>query len=708
VRLTVLTLTVRISPKSCMYCNTGVLLCVMFRRTYQEQHEGRCLLHALSAASHSNELFSVLDAKATPTSIRHDPPLTGGRDPSTWFNVTVLLELLENANSSFGVINYTQGRRTVSGTGAVRKAARRSRYPARIQGVTPLGSEQSPPDFARLIDTGAIIYKGGHFTAIVNMHTSVYNIFPEVLAAKAGMWLLDMNEDFGFDCEQLPFVVDEQIDHAWSNVAKCKPIFRKEEVVDTHRSQMFVECTQARLGKTLAEIFDAATRKAYAKLPNVQGWAPDLADWENDRLFSCAVHVLVRKGHADEYNKTSHQASHHDCPPEGFGPHLNSDGNAAVWEGEVGVDADSFFATGRDPSKLYIYVDGDWKVLFIPPYHVLMFRGQALHAGCDFHHDNAVIHWYAGGLPLREAYAKFGLALFDTSGFDYDTANANGAFPSVPSGKPTLVQSTLEKSLPSHVERAKHLEEAALAEASQQATQAAIAKVSPSKKVASTQAEPSPFSKAKARAEEDVRADAAGKSRHRSSDSLEPPLRRKRDDAFEAMQHQAEAMRKRRQSEDGDVVVGTIVSLQVSEFDRPKLMSPNMTLVVVDVRDSGHGYMLGNEHGFLKTVYTRSQFTVLKSLGPSLLGMGDACGAYARGELSSMIPRELVAKSSPVGKHGIQTRCGCKKGNCNTGQCKCFREGRRCHSGCHGRGCMCMNKDDETGCPFPTHKKSFV
>ena len=124
------------------------------------------------------------------------------------------------------------------------------------------------------------------------------------------------------------------------------------------------------------------------------------------------------------------------------------------------------------------------------------------------------------------------------------------------------------------------------------------------------------------------------------------------------MQHQAEAMRKRRQSEDGDVVVGTIVSLQVSEFDRPKLMSPNMTLVVVDVRDSGHGYMLGNEHGFLKTVYTRSQFTVLKSLGPSLLGMGDACGAYARGELSSMIPRELVAKSSPVGKHGIQTRCG--------------------------------------------------
>ena len=282
-RLTVLTLTVRISPKSCMYCNTGVLLCVMFRRTYQEQHEGRCLLHALSAASHSNELFSVLDAKATPTSIRHDPPLTGGRDPSTWFNVTVLLELLENANSSFGVINYTQGRRTVSGTGAVRKAARRSRYPARIQGVTPLGSEQSPPDFARLIDTGAIIYKGGHFTAIVNMHTSMYNIFPEVLVAKAGMWLLDMNEDFGFDCEQLPFVVDEQIDHAWSNVAKCKPIFRKEEVVDTHRSQMFVECTQARLGKTLAEIFDVATRKAYAKLPNVQGWAPDLADFDVSR-----------------------------------------------------------------------------------------------------------------------------------------------------------------------------------------------------------------------------------------------------------------------------------------------------------------------------------------------------------------------------------------------------------------------------------------
>ena len=39
------------------------------------------------------------------------------------------------------------------------------------------------------------------------------------------------------------------------------------------------------------------------------------------------------------------QCGHHDCPREGFGPHMGK----KKWCGEFGVNADSFIATGRTP-----------------------------------------------------------------------------------------------------------------------------------------------------------------------------------------------------------------------------------------------------------------------------------------------------------------------------------------------------------------------
>ena len=46
-----------------------------------------------------------------------------------------------------------------------------------------------------------------------------------------------------------------------------------------------------------------------------------------------------------------------------------------------------------------------------------------------------------------------------------------------------------------------------------------------------------------------------------------------------------------------------------------------------------------------------------------------------------------------TGGHGIQLKCGCKRGHCNTKSCKCFKAGKPCSSSCHGNngsGC-CKN-----------------
>ena len=70
-----------------------------------------------------------------------------------------------------------------------------------------------------------------------------------------------------------------------------------------------------------------------------------------------------------------------------------------------------------------------------------------------------------------------------------------------------------------------------------------------------------------------------------------------------------------------------------------------------------------------------------------LLALFTLCGA------EEMSLANLVSRSSVTGKHGIQKRCGCKKGQCLTKNCACFKAGVPCHSGCHGKGgCDCKNQ----------------
>ena len=70
--------------------------------------------------------------------------------------------------------------------------------------------------------------------------------------------------------------------------------------------------------------------------------------------------------------------------------------------------------------------------------------------------------------------------------------------------------------------------------------------------------------------------------RSRASD-VSPRRRKDRDDAFERMSAQADAMRKRAAHRDGVVEVGSVVQVALHDADRAKVDDTNCTLVVVEV-----------------------------------------------------------------------------------------------------------------------------
>jgi hypothetical protein len=498
--------------------------------------------------------------------------------------------------------------------------------------------------------------------------------FPRELASKANMQLFDMSKNIPLS-NMMP-VIDKLIAYASTEegAATSSTIFRKDKVADPFRSQVPIDRSIVHDDVSygdLGDMADAWTQWMYMQLTSIDGWAPDVGDWRNGRVYSTSIHTLVRNGHEEQYDKTAHQAAHCDCPREGFGPHLGKQ----KWAGALGVNADSCIATGSTASKIWIMIDGDWVLLHLPPYHVLMFPGNAIHAGADFLLDNHVVHWYIGGADLMEAFKVHGNDLFDTTSFDYDTAKANSGFPSTKSDA-SLRQQRLDRYMPEHAARADELKRAAA----------------------------SPHSEAKSRASEDIAADASGTKRQRIATSTSPELHDARTDAFKRQQLQATRMAKRVAAAEGQPEVGSLVTLDVSLYERAKLHPSFIALVILKIEGGNKWnkgkrdprYRIGNTHGVLETSYHHGAFKLDNSMSADALRESAAVGMFNAGELSTMPLTQLVRESSVTGAHGIRSKCGCKKGTCSTNNCACFKAGTPCHSGCHGKGGNASCKNDDS------------
>ena len=73
------------------------------------------------------------------------------------------------------------------------------------------------------------------------------------------------------------------------------------------------------------------------------------------------------------------------------------------------------------------------------------------------------------------------------------------------------------------------------------------------------------------------------------------------------------------------------------------------------------------------------------------MGLEEALTRFRAKTLPKMCQRSLIGKQSISGEQG-HGYCNCRKGQCNTTACKCFKAGVPCRSGCHkGGNNRCLN-----------------
>jgi uncharacterized protein Veg len=149
-------------------------------------------------------------------------------------------------------------------------------------------------------------------------------------------------------------------------------------------------------------------------------------------------------------------------------------------------------------------------------------------------------------------------------------------------------------------------------------------------------------------------------------------------------------MKKRAKKIDGNVEVGNIVQIGLSDVDSTKVDSKNLTLVVVEITEKGR-YRLAAKNGVLKNVYPRHVISLVKNATKELMGLEDAYNGW-RG-MSKITEREVARANSIVEGQGM-VKCSCK-GNCNSNSCKCRKAGRICNSRCHKGSRNCTNHDED-------------
>ena len=133
--------------------------------------------------------------------------------------------------------------------------------------------------------------------------------------------------------------------------------------------------------------------------------------------------------------------------------------------------------------------------------------------------------------------------------------------------------------------------------------------------------------------------------------------------------------------------LGLVVRHRISSHDRAKCDTATMLTVVV-AQLGAAVYTIATKGGVLINNISKSYLTIPTPEVPaSSVGLDGVLEAFRSRTLTHRLTmREFAATNSMVGGPGI-LRCGCKKGDCS--DCKCSKEGRRCHSGCacakHGR-----------------------
>ena len=177
---------------------------------------------------------------------------------------------------------------------------------------------------------------------------------------------------------------------------------------------------------------------------------------------------------------------------------------------------------------------------------------------------------------------------------------------------------------------------------------------------------------------------------------VSPKRRKLRERACASLEQQGKKMQARVAGGNGvPVDVGTVVQVAISDVDRSKVDSTNVTLVVVEVVQTGKTtletkYRLACTTGVVNTLYTRSYIAPQWQATPALMGLEECLSGWQGMPRVSL--RACVTVQSAVGGQGM-LRCDCAA-KCATLKCSCFKADRKCNSRCHKGSKKCCNLDD--------------
>jgi chemotaxis receptor (MCP) glutamine deamidase CheD len=176
---------------------------------------------------------------------------------------------------------------------------------------------------------------------------------------------------------------------------------------------------------------------------------------------------------------------------------------------------------------------------------------------------------------------------------------------------------------------------------------------------------------------------------------VSPQRKRQREEAADSLNKQAARMQRRAAATEGEVAVGAVVQIAVDDVDRAKVDDHNLTLIVVELVETGTSekeikYRLAGRGGVLKSLYTRSYIKYLPNATAVLMGLQSVLEGW-RDLPQDVSIRTLAKSTSQVGGQGV-VHCSCK-GKCDKNTCSCFKAGRRCNSRCHKGSKKCTNHD---------------
>jgi hypothetical protein len=173
-----------------------------------------------------------------------------------------------------------------------------------------------------------------------------------------------------------------------------------------------------------------------------------------------------------------------------------------------------------------------------------------------------------------------------------------------------------------------------------------------------------------------------------------------RDEVAVALQKQGQSMKTKAAKIGGDVDLGSIVQISLSDVDTVKVDGKVLTLVVVEKVGEGQNnpskYRLACKEGPLKGLYHRFYLTPLPEATKELMGLDTIFTTWK--VKAALTVREAARLMLMVGGQemrdgdGKKQYCGCKKGTCRSNKCVCFLAKRLCGSRCHGgHNPKCLN-----------------